>query len=66
MTAAPSDPIDHIPDPDTVRRMLADAVRRSDLLRSLLRVARRKAAYDRPYDQTVLTSTAPRKEVARG
>jgi hypothetical protein len=42
------DLIDQIPDPDTVRAWLAEANRRSDLLRSLLRVARRKAAYDRP------------------
>ena len=40
--------IEQIPDPDTVRGWLADAIRRSDLLRSLLRVAVRKAAYERP------------------
>src|SRR5215213_2266955 len=39
------DLIEQIPDPDTVRRLLADSVRRADLLRSLLRLARRKAAY---------------------
>ena len=65
MTAAPPDPIDHIPDPDTVRRMIADAVQRSDLLRSLLRVARRKAAYERPSDTATLTAT-PRQGVAGG
>ena len=37
-----------IPDPDTVRGMLADSVRRCDLLRSLLRVSLRKAAYRHP------------------
>jgi hypothetical protein len=41
----PPDLIEQIPDPETVRRWLAAAVRRSDLLRSLLRLARRKAAY---------------------
>ena len=40
--------IEQIPDPDTVRGWLAEAIRRSDLLRSLLRVAVRKAAYKRP------------------
>lgn len=39
------DLIEQIPDPDTVRRLLADSVRRADLLRSLLRLARRKVAY---------------------
>jgi hypothetical protein len=42
------DLIDEVPDPDTVRRWLADSVRRTDLLRSLLRLAVRKAAYQRP------------------
>jgi hypothetical protein len=44
----PSDLIDRIPDPETVRRWLAESVRRSDLLRSLLRLARRKAAHRMP------------------
>ena len=39
------DLIDQIPDPDTVRGWLAESIRRSELLRSLLRVAVRKAAY---------------------
>ncbi len=43
-----SDPLEQIPDPDTVRGLLADAVRRCDLLRSLLRVSVRKEAYRRP------------------
>jgi hypothetical protein len=34
-----------IPDPDTVRRWLAEAIRDAALLRSLLRVAERKANY---------------------
>jgi hypothetical protein len=42
------DLLEQIPDPDTVRGWLADAVRRADLLRSLLRVAVRKAAYRKP------------------
>ena len=44
-TIQTADPIESIPDPETVNRMLADAVRRSDLLRQLLRLARRKASY---------------------
>ena len=44
-TSQTADPIESIPDPETVNRMLADAVRRSDLLRQLLRLARRKASY---------------------
>jgi hypothetical protein len=49
-THAPPGPelIDYIPDPDTVRGWLADSVRRTDLLRSLLRLARRKESYKRP------------------
>jgi hypothetical protein len=39
------DLIEKIPDPDIVRSWLADSVRRCDLLRSLLRVAIRKASY---------------------
>jgi hypothetical protein len=42
------DLLEQIPDPDTVRGWLAEAIRRADLLRSLLRVAQRKAAYRRP------------------
>jgi hypothetical protein len=42
------DLIEQIPDPDTVRSWLADSIRRSELLRSLLRVAIRKAAFQRP------------------
>ena len=42
------DLIEQIPDPNTVRGWLADSIRQCDLLRSLLRVAIRKAAYRRP------------------
>ncbi len=42
------DLIEQIPDPDTVRGWLAASIRRCDLLRSLLRVAIRKAAYRLP------------------
>jgi hypothetical protein len=49
MTTPPArdnpDIVDQIPDPETVSRMLAESIRRADLLRSLLRVARRKAAH---------------------
>ena len=41
------DLIELIPDPDTVRHWLAESIRKSDLLRSLLQLARRKAAYQR-------------------
>jgi hypothetical protein len=34
-----------IPDPNTVRRWLAEAIREAALLRSLLRVAERKATF---------------------
>ena len=51
------DLIEQIPDPDTVRSWLSDSIRRAELLRSLLRVAIRKAAFDRP-------AAEPEKEVA--
>jgi hypothetical protein len=38
-----ADPIEAIPDPDAIRRMLADAIRQRELLCSLLRVSVRKA-----------------------
>lgn len=47
-SVAVPDPLDAVPDPETVRSLLADAIRRRDLLRSLLRVAVRKANYPRP------------------
>ena len=45
------DLIEQIPDPDTVRGWLAESICRCDLLRSLLRVAIRKAAHRRPAGQ---------------
>ena len=39
----PSTLLESIPDPDTVRDWLATAIREAALLRSLLRVAERKA-----------------------
>jgi hypothetical protein len=39
------DLIEQIPDPEAVRGWLAESIRRCDLLRSLLRLATRKAAY---------------------
>ncbi len=42
------DPIENIPTPETLNQLLAATIRRCDLLRSLIRVSRRKAAYDRP------------------
>src|SRR5262245_26186474 len=40
------DLVEQIPDPETVRGCLAEAIRRAQLLRSLLRVAVRKATFD--------------------
>ncbi len=63
------DPLDHIPDPEAVQRLLAAAVRRSALLRGLLRLARRKAAYPPPPSVPVATYDRPPsvvKGVARG
>ena len=48
--------LDTIPDPNTVRGWLAESIRRAALLRSLLRVAERKANYRE--------RTAPRREDA--
>lgn len=42
------DLIEQIPLPEVVDGWLGDAIRRADLLRSLLRLARRKAAYRQP------------------
>jgi hypothetical protein len=53
------DLIEQIPDPETIRGWLAESIRRSTLLRSLLRVAIRKVAYRRP-------EPADREEVRRG
>ena len=47
MIARTDDPVEGIPPPEDVRRLLADALRRSDLLRALLRLAHRKSAYIR-------------------
>ena len=47
-TLLTNDPVESIPDPDVLGRELAASIRRSDLLRALIRVARRKQAYNRP------------------
>jgi hypothetical protein len=39
------DLLDQIPDPETIRAWLSHSIQRTDLLRSLLRLAKRKAAY---------------------
>ena len=47
------DVIEDLPDPETIDRLLAEAIRRADLLRQLLKVSRRKAAYrNRPCPAT--------------
>lgn len=61
MTARKDDPVEGIPPPEDVRRLLADALRRSDLLRALLRLAHRKAAYVRVSD-TNDTAISPSEE----
>ena len=45
-----SDIIDQIPDPDTLRGQLAESVRRTELLRSLLKLSIRKSTYNRTAD----------------
>lgn len=47
------DLLEQIPDPETVRSWLAAAIRRSELLRFLLRLAIRKAAFKRPASEQV-------------
>jgi len=43
----PTDVIEQIPDPAILNLWLAESIQRSDLLRALLRVARRKSRYAR-------------------
>ncbi len=52
------DPLDAVPDPEVVRRMLAETIRRRDLLRSLLRVAVYKANYPSPSSPTTSPVTS--------
>ena len=59
---ATDDPVELIPDPETLGRQLAESVRRTDLLRALSRVARRKAAYDRRTSATPDAPAAPAVE----
>jgi hypothetical protein len=59
------DLIEQIPDPETIRGWLADSIRRSDLLRSLLRVSIRKAAYRRPASREGSRPETKREAVAR-
>lgn len=61
MIARPDDPVEGIPPPEDVRRLLADALRRSELLRALLRLAHRKAAYP-PVADSNDTRTSPSLE----
>jgi hypothetical protein len=58
------DPLDAVPDPETVRVMLAEANRRRDLLRSLLRVAVRKANYPPPSPRPESSADEGRKGVS--
>lgn len=47
-TSPRPDPLEDVPAPEIVRSLIAEANRRQTLLRSLLRVAVRKANYPRP------------------
>lgn len=60
----PADPLESVPDPETVRVLLAEAVRRRDLLRSLLRVAVRKANYPPPLTRQIPLAATERRGVA--
>lgn len=60
------DPIEAVPDPDTVRFLLADASRRRELLKSLLRVAQRKANYPPPKRRLIQSDALGETGVARG
>ncbi len=64
MTATADGPIERIPDPDTLRQELAASIRRSDLLRGLIRVARRKAAYNQPAPAVDAAEPAPAGKAA--
>ena len=61
------DTVESIPPPEDVRRLLAEAIRRSDLLRALLRLSHRKAAYspakpsDSPFENNASNTTAIRR-----
>ena len=57
-TFAPPDPVDAVPPPAVVRHMLADLTRRRELLKSLLRVSVRKAAYPAPVPPNPVDATA--------
>lgn len=48
--APSSDYIEQLPDPDVVRAQIKESVQRTELLRSILRLAKRKAEY-RPSGQ---------------
>ena len=55
----PPDYVEAIPEPGALRDGIADAIRRADLLRSLLRVAIRKQAYDRRKPQATREEGEP-------
>ena len=67
MSKSEFDPVESIPPPEDVRRLLAEAIRRSDLLRALLRLSHRKAAYcpakpsGSPLTTETITATAIRR-----
>ena len=61
-----TDVIEEIPDPETVRLLLAETIRRRELLKSLLRVAQRKANYPPPKRRLVQSDALGDTGVARG
>lgn len=60
MRAVPFDPVDSLPPPEIITRLLGESRRRSEVLKSLLRIAKRKA-----HLQTRSSAALPQQEVAR-
>jgi len=63
-----NDPLESVPDPETVRVMLAETIRRKELLRSLHRLAVQKSKYPKPQrrESIVNDETPAGQGVARG
>ena len=60
LRAVPFDPVDSLPPPEIITRLLGESRRRSELLKSLLRIAKRKA-----HLQARSSATPPQQEAAR-
>lgn len=63
-TACPADPLDTVPDPTALRTMIAEHVRKADLLRQLLRLSiRRERLREQPTSANVrAVSRRPERE----